>query len=140
MSDASFDYAFLTLNQPELHSFYINNFDRRWRYTGFRCAFVAVLFYLITIYLFQPTIEQEKKSKALKLQEKQRQKELQKQNPKTYKKPVKVLGLLEYFMILHNLALCIFSLLAFINTAPIIFSLWREHGFLTAFAKYFPEV
>ena len=140
MSQTAFDFAFLGLNQPQLHSFYDNNFDRRWHYTEINYALVAVVFYLFTIYLSQPTIEEDRNLKAKKLQEKQKQKELKKQNPEGYVEPIKKLGLLECFMIGHNLILCIFSFLTFINTAPIIFSLWKQHGYLTAFAKYFPEV
>jgi len=52
----------------------------------------------------------------------------------------KRLGAVELLMFFHNVILCVFSLLTFINTFPIVYQLFKEHGFRGALIGKFEKL
>lgn len=85
-------------------------------YSQFRYPIIGIVLYLITIAVFQPSKDEEKKYVSQLKSEK------------------KSSGLtkMKLFLVLHNSILCIFSLLCFLNTYPEIYEIFSNYGWKNA--------
>jgi len=107
-------FAYASLLRDNLHSYFSIDLDTSFFMTQFRFPMIGVLLYLLSIHYFQPS----KDTIA---------KETVNNNKKNEPKKERKLGKIEKFMFLHNILLCIFSLLCFLNTAPIIYELFQQY-------------
>jgi len=87
----------------------------------------GLLFYVASIVFFQP---------HKKVKPKQIQQQSSTQGNVIKKKKQRTFGPIEAVIFVHNLVLAIFSLLCFINTAPIVYNLFATYGFSEGICKF----
>ncbi len=87
-------------------------------FMAFRWPLAGVLFYYLTIWLYQPGKTYSKVANTPDASKKKRE-----------VRRKRILRKRDLFVFLHNMCLCIFSLLCFLNTAPIVWNHFRTRGF-----------
>jgi len=94
----------------------------------------GLMFYVTSIIFFQPDKPKKSAENSTSAVDKTKKK---KSGPRTF-------GVIEAVIFVHNLVLAIFSLLCFVNTAPIMFNFFYKYGYGGAICRsaelYDPEV
>jgi len=102
--------------QQQLQGLNISISATDYDYTQLRYPMVGLALYLLTVAVFQPS-----KQAEIEYEEKLKKDE-------KIKKKASRFGKTKLFMFIHNILLCIFSWLCFINTFPIVYNLLQQYG------------